>query len=158
MPILSLSNLKKIECHKWFSLLPLSISYQLYILGSQTEILSFFIENNTQNRKLISVRFATKVFINSLASAAINDLIPVKDPFNANIAKNLSVSLPLLKVIRQNVIQNMKTPLHLLRLVAANRMCSYFNNDVCCEKLILLLLLTSKWLTYCLISTFRFFF
>ena len=143
---------------KQYSLFPLSISYQLYILGSQTEILSFFIENNTQNRKLISVRFATKVFTNSLASAAINDLILVKGPFNANIAKNLSVSLPLLKVTKQNVIQNMKTPLHLLRLVPAHGMCSYFNNDVCCEKLILLLLLTIKWLTYCLISTFSFFF
>ena len=104
----------------------ISCIYKRFVLGSQTEILSFFIENNTQNRKPISAQFATKVFINSLASAAINDLIPVKDPFNANIAKNLSVSLPLLKVTKQNVIQNMKTPLHLLRLVAANQMCSYF--------------------------------
>ena len=105
----------------------ISCIYKLFVLGSQTEILSFFIENNTQNRKLISVPFATRVFTNSLASAAINDLIPVKDPFNANIAKNLSVSLPLLKVTKQNVIQNMKTPLHLLRLVTAHGMCSYFN-------------------------------
>ena len=119
--------------NKWFSLFPLSINYKLSVLGLQTEILSFFIENNTQNRKLISVRFATKVFINSLASAAINDLIPVKDPFNANIAKNLSVSLPLLKVTKQNVTQNMKTPLHLRRLVTAHGMCSYLNNDACCE-------------------------
>ena len=104
----------------------ISCIYKLFVLDSQTETPSFFIENNTQNRKPISVQFATKVFTNSLASAAINDLIPVKDPFNANIAKNLSVSLPLLKVTKQNVIQNMKTPLHLLRLVAANRMCSYF--------------------------------
>ena len=33
-----------------------------------------------------------------------------------------------------------------------------FYNDVCHEKLYLLLLLTRKWLTYCLISTFSFFF
>ena len=107
----------------------ISCIYKLFVLDSQTEIPSFFIENNTQNKKLISVRFVTKVFINSLASAAINDLIPVKDPFNANIAKNLSVSLPLLKVTKQNVIQNMKTPLHLRRLVTAHGMCSYLNND-----------------------------